>query len=193
MVTYNKAIPDAPNNPSADQPLMKENTDAIDTIIAVDHVSFNTANGGFHNHVTFANAQPDPALANSQTQIYPKSFGSSASFLETYTAAKTSTGNQINGYLPFIKCMGRFTTVGGPYPQTLSAPADTLRINIATIVQNPGNVITVTFTTALPYNTYFVFNDLVGGLVINSIVKNTGSVVFNTVLGAGTTIGFMVI
>ena len=52
-VTYNNAIPNAPNNPSVDQPKMQTNTDSIDQIIGVDHVSFNTNDGGWHKQVTF--------------------------------------------------------------------------------------------------------------------------------------------
>ena len=194
MVNYNLNIPDAPNNPSTDQPKMKTNTNAVDTILAVDHVFFNTTNGGFHNHVTFGTSQSDPGLANSQTQIYPKSFGSGASYLETYTAAKTSTGNQINGYLPFVKCMGKFTSVVGPYPQTLSVPADTLKINIATIVQTSVTSVTVTFTTALPYTTYYIFTENYFINNLDVITKNTGSIVFNlrSFLSQGS-LSFMVI
>lgn len=49
--TYNRDIPDAPNNPSNDQPLMKTNTNSTDDLIAVNHYSFNVANGGKHKKV----------------------------------------------------------------------------------------------------------------------------------------------
>lgn len=45
---YTDDIPLATNNPSQDQPDMKINTNSIDSLIAVDHVSFNTNNGGYH-------------------------------------------------------------------------------------------------------------------------------------------------
>lgn len=47
-VTYTNDIPLATNNPSQDQPDMKINTNAVDTILNVDHVSFNTNAGGTH-------------------------------------------------------------------------------------------------------------------------------------------------
>lgn len=59
MVTYNLDIPDGPNNPSNDQPKMKTNTNAIQTLVAVDHVGFNTNGllpngiGGQHLQVSF--------------------------------------------------------------------------------------------------------------------------------------------
>lgn len=45
---YNTDIPFATNDPSADQPLMQQNTNSIDGIIAVDHISFGFDNGGYH-------------------------------------------------------------------------------------------------------------------------------------------------
>lgn len=64
-VTYNLDIPDGPNNPSDDQPLMKVNTNAVNTILNVDHIGFNDNDGGLHQQVTFndknaAGAQTDP-------------------------------------------------------------------------------------------------------------------------------------
>lgn len=52
-IAYNLGIPNAPNNPSTDQPNMKTNNDNIATYVAVDHVGFNTAGSGQHNQVTF--------------------------------------------------------------------------------------------------------------------------------------------
>lgn len=52
-IAYNLGIPNAPNNPSTDQPNMKTNNDNIPTYVAIDHVAFNTAGSGQHNQVTF--------------------------------------------------------------------------------------------------------------------------------------------
>ena len=54
---YFDNIPAAPNNPSADQPLMLTNTQSIDSIIAVDHYSFESATSidGTHKQVTLTN------------------------------------------------------------------------------------------------------------------------------------------
>lgn len=63
-IAYNLGIPNAPNNPSTDQPNMKTNNDNIATYVAVDHVAFNTAGSGQHNQVTFhANNVPAPPVA----------------------------------------------------------------------------------------------------------------------------------
>jgi hypothetical protein len=46
--SYNNAVPATNNNPSDDQPDMLINTESIEDILAVDHISFNTAGGGQH-------------------------------------------------------------------------------------------------------------------------------------------------
>lgn len=69
MTTFNfdRDIPFEDNNPSDDQPLMKQNNNSIDDIIDVDHYSFETQNlDGWHRQVTMPlnnvpSAQVDPA------------------------------------------------------------------------------------------------------------------------------------
>jgi len=66
IFSYNRDIPDGPNNPSVDQPNMKINTNSTDDILQVDHVSFEALDGGTHKQVTLssknaAGAQVDPA------------------------------------------------------------------------------------------------------------------------------------
>ena len=51
--SYNQAVPAANNKPSDDQPDMLINAQSIASIIAQDHVGFNTDGSGFHNQVTF--------------------------------------------------------------------------------------------------------------------------------------------
>lgn len=194
--TYIRDIPFASHNPSTDQPNMQTNTNSIDNLLQVDHVSFNdVTNSGKHIHVTFPTSQADPTLLNNQSQIYPKSFGSTTTYLETYSSASTSGGSQINGYLPFVKAMCRFTGSAGPYPATLTNPIpDTLFINIASIVQTSGVSVTITFTTPLPYNTYYVFAEAYSsaGISIVNYTKNTTTLVLT--LNPGTaTYGIMVI
>lgn len=51
--TYTSGIPATNNDPSVDQPNMAINTNSIASLIAVDHVPFNTPGGGRHDQVTF--------------------------------------------------------------------------------------------------------------------------------------------
>lgn len=58
---YNRDIPFATNNPSTDQPNMLTNTNNIDSLIAVDHVSFTFNDGGYH---TVIHQKPFSTIAN---------------------------------------------------------------------------------------------------------------------------------
>lgn len=51
--SYTSSIPATNNDPADDQPLMQTNFSSISSLLAVDHVGFNTANGGMHNQITF--------------------------------------------------------------------------------------------------------------------------------------------
>jgi len=70
---YTRDIPDAPNDPSADQSPMKTNTNSADSIIAVDHFSFNDNQGGYHNIIHQPVQLADPAIIASINQMYVKS------------------------------------------------------------------------------------------------------------------------
>lgn len=193
--TYTRDIPFATHTPANDQPNMQVNTNSADDLLQVDHISFNDANAGKHNHVTFHNAQSDPALLNSETQIYPKTFGSGTTYLETYVAAKTNGGIQVNGYLPFVKCMVRFTTLAAD--GAITPTAGYIIANVASVVQsNTLKRITITFSNALPSNTYFIFQTWDSSLAIGlTVTQNTGSIVINSTIAfaSGTIFALMVV
>lgn len=67
--TYTNNIPDSNNDPSVDQPNMKVNTNSIDSLLDVDHISFNDNNGGIHRQVRMRN-QGAPALDDGQGLLY---------------------------------------------------------------------------------------------------------------------------
>lgn len=161
-ISYTTGIPAANNDPSVDQPNMQTNNDNIAAIIEVDHYGFNAASntpGGQHQFVTFPATQAYPSLTPNTSQFYPRIFGTATTFLETYFSANMSNGQQIDGYIPFVKAMFSVTTTPtGPFPATLHGGANTQAINIASIVQTSTTSIIVTFTTALAYNTYYVFS-----------------------------------
>jgi hypothetical protein len=198
-ITYTLGIPNAPNNPSNDQPNMKVNNDANSQIWSIDHVTFASTPAGTHNHVTFANSQSNPGLAANTTQIYPKSFGNATTYLETYTAANDSTGiNQINGYLPFVKAIVSFTTLGQGGGNPTIITTNTLNANVASITQSAGATatITVTFTNPLPYNTYYIFSTVDNPNISSAFTKNTTNFSFTHLIPAAgpfPTFYFMVI
>jgi hypothetical protein len=94
--TYNTDIPDAPNDPSNDQPKMKTNTNNIDGIWAVDHVSFNTDDGGTHLQVSLSSKNVPGVQSGEQSVIYSDDGIIDASRTELYfrnplAAASTET------------------------------------------------------------------------------------------------------
>jgi len=90
MTTFNYISdrPNPPNNPSTDVPDMKTNCNSISAILAVDHIGFNAANGGFHNVIHFSNQGADPVADGTHGTLYTKiltNYGNSdtALFFET--------------------------------------------------------------------------------------------------------------
>lgn len=86
LFTYNRDIPDGPNNPSVDQPKMKINTNSIDDLIDTDHYSFDEANGGLHRQVRLVN-EPIPSVSPGQVGIYSKVSGQSQQFITSDAGA----------------------------------------------------------------------------------------------------------
>jgi hypothetical protein len=192
---YNDGIPASNDSPSVDQPIILTNTQTLKSVITVDHFGFQTGNDGTHIHTTFTQPQSDPVLGNSMTQMYPKTFGPGPTLLETYMAGKTNGGSQINGYSPFVKCMGRYIGIAGT--GAIAPIPNTINVNIASVVQNPITAITVTFITPLPTTTYFVFLEPFNFNPPNSFSVQKFTNFFQILRGSnswnGVNIGFMVI
>lgn len=73
---FNETIPDAPNNPSADQPLMKQNNLSTDRILNEDHFTFEEGNNDGYHRQTRMVAQagiPAPTQPGMGT-LYVKTF-----------------------------------------------------------------------------------------------------------------------
>lgn len=61
-------VPIGSNAPKNDQPNMLTNAASISSLIDVDHVSFNVANGGYHKQVTF-NSTASPSTPSGLVSI----------------------------------------------------------------------------------------------------------------------------
>ena len=70
--TYNNNVPDAPNDPADDQPLMRVNTNSIASFLAVDHFGFNNNDGGTHEQCTFPARASGPTTTSTQGAVYTK-------------------------------------------------------------------------------------------------------------------------
>jgi hypothetical protein len=98
-------IPATNDNPSEDQPDMLINNDSIPGLIAVDHIGFNTANGGYHTVIhqmqAPGNDDPSPIALTNQTYsltITPNTTGGTA---DTQLFSESATGivSQLTGQL----------------------------------------------------------------------------------------------
>lgn len=68
---YYLNIPDGPNNPSNDWPLMQTNTNSTAGIIGVDHIGFGQNNGGYHTIIHMP-PQTSPSVLSGIGQFYSK-------------------------------------------------------------------------------------------------------------------------
>lgn len=66
---YNTDVPNPPNRPASDVPLMKVNTNNIPTLINIDHFSFENAFGGYHKQVHLRN-QAAPGIGLAQAVLF---------------------------------------------------------------------------------------------------------------------------
>ncbi len=157
MVNYNLDIPDGPNNPSNDQPKMKINTNAVQQILEVDHVGFNTNGsapngvGGHHLQVSFDGKNVPGAQTDPQSVLYTD-VGTASSVAELYFRNALGTSGKL--LISCIKAFGKFTKIssGGPFP-------------VAVTLENGYNVVTINKTAA---TTYVV--DLTPGIIVGTNV-----------------------
>ncbi len=95
-MSYTLDIPNAPNNPSQDQPLMKANTNAIYTLIAKDHVTFGFGASSGHHTVIHQTVQSlDPVTIAGVNQVYAKNVTPNATITSTDTQLFTKTGSGV--------------------------------------------------------------------------------------------------
>lgn len=145
--SYNTGVPATNNSPSVDQPEMQINTASINSILAVDHVSFNTAGGGRHNQVTF-NANNPPSLP--------------AAFLTLFANNQDGNGNNLpNGLSQLFAYTGtaaqsqlQYTLNSGSnaYGSVMLMGGLILKFGLVTGISTSGT--TVSFGQAFP-NTCF--------------------------------------
>lgn len=158
LFIYNRDIPDAPNNPSADQPDMKINTNSTDSLISVDHYSFNQNLGGLHKQVQMPNlaAIPIGLIANEGT-VYVKSANTTSQLFYT-------NENSTNEYQLTRTSNADFSTFGNNggvvdsgwtfLPGRSSAGGMLLQYGLTGVLTGTGNTV-ITFPkafTAAPFS-----------------------------------------
>lgn len=112
--TYNRDIPDAPNNPSNDQPPMKVNTNSTDDLINEDHYSFNDNNGGLHKQARIINLLAIPAaLSAGMGTLYTKLATSSGVNTESNIFfTPDNSGNEYQITRPITGSFASFSQIG---------------------------------------------------------------------------------
>jgi hypothetical protein len=178
--SYNSAVPQAGDNPAVSQGQMLTNFGSISSIIAVDHVGFNAAKGGYHNQVNFVN-QSVPATLNGDSMLY-----SSSGNLYFQNGSITG-GLQMTGAAPTIGAKGSTSLPGG---LILKWGGDTTGAGANTIV---------TYSVAFPTTCFSVIACLATNIsaVWTTLVTNNGvgsfTIYFNTAPGAGKSISWLAI
>ena len=132
-ISYNLDIPDAPNNPSNDQPKMKTNTNAINAWTAIDHVQFGGDPAGTHKQTTFSSKNVPGAQTDPQSVLYTNS-GTASTVAEVFFRNQNGTF-QVNP----IKAWALVDGATGAIIATQSS-------NVASVVRNSAGNYSVTLT-----------------------------------------------
>lgn len=183
-ISYNLGIPAASHNPSTDQPDMLTNTNAVNTILAVDHVSFNTANGGQHLQSTFPGfASPSAPPVTAASVAYPAAGVADSSRAQLYfqNSQKTFLLSSIRA---FALCSGSGGITGGQ------------SLNVTSVVRNSIGNYTITLNAnAVVGTNYLVFVQKVNA-TLNIIPQpsiSSSTVINLTTNGVDTDFSIMVI
>lgn len=105
--SYFPNIPNPPNDPADDVSSMQTNSQSIGQIIAVDHIGFNTANGGIHKQVTFQNGNV-PSLPSAVGILFTQTGSGSIPQLRYYTGSSAQSSDQYQ-----IAAQGSVLLLGG--------------------------------------------------------------------------------
>lgn len=104
---YNPNIPNPPNQPSQDVFLMQTNTNSINSILAVDHISFRANNGGTHNQTQFSQFSSGPIPSGTASSVaYPAAGVASTSTAQMYFKNSQAT--------TLMSCVKAFASITVP-------------------------------------------------------------------------------
>ncbi len=133
-IPYNNNIPDAPNDPSADQPKMRTNTNSTDAIIAIDHYTFADAPAGQHKQVVLAGKNAQGAQTDPSSAVYSAS--------GTASSVSNLIYRNQNGVFP-LNCVRAWGLVtGGVGPAVVASQS----VNVSAVARSAVGKYTVTLT-----------------------------------------------
>jgi hypothetical protein len=149
VIGYNPNIPAANNNPSQDQPKMQTNTNAINTLLSLDHFTFADSLAGRHKQVSLTN-ESAPGLAGGSGVLYANlATGQSWPFWQNALGSiqlagpTTATANNGTEFLPggIILKWGLITPIAGggmSTPFVFVPPFPTACFNVQLTLKNPS-------------------------------------------------------
>jgi len=173
VIGYNLNIPAANNNPSQDQPKMQTNTNAINTLISLDHFTFADSQAGRHKQVTLTN-EAAPGLNGGNGVLFANlTAGQSQPFWQNAVGTfqipvitSESIGN--NGFLNFANVIFQWGSVAAPgssgsvvYP--LVFPSGNPAFSILLTLQRASGDQTVTIKTGTSTSAGFDYLSSSGG------------------------------
>lgn len=148
--TYFPAVPAGANDPADDQPQMLTNTASISSIIDIDHVGFNTPNGGYHEQIHFNANIAAPGLGTGVQTIYPNTFagnswpfvqnGVGSSLMMGPTSITATADNYASTYSGYAYLAGGLVIAWGFKYNPLTSGSVTLPITLA------GKPLSITLT-----------------------------------------------
>jgi hypothetical protein len=93
--TYTEDTPQASNPMNNTAPVIRENFQAINELVAVNHVGFNSSDAGKHNYVSLEFQTDEPAVQSSQLTLYCQATGSPNAAEIFYTYPANSSEDQL--------------------------------------------------------------------------------------------------
>lgn len=187
--TFNDQIPAANNNPSADQGQMLINNQSTNSIIAVDHVTFNTANSGTHKQVTYIDKFV-PAVPSDPTSVAYTDVGKAdASHPQNYW--KNSQGTFP---LSAIRAFGAFGIVGATTPAVTNINGiNVTGISAVKVTSIFTYTISLTANSTNGTNFVAIVSPSINNSYLYSLSADTLTIVVNQSLTPFFTINFLIL
>jgi len=140
--SYNPSIPNPPDAPSADVPIMQTNAAAISNLIVIDHVGFGRSQSGQHQQVTFAANNVPGSLPSGAQGILYTNLVSSVAQLFFYNG--TTTSQLTTNITPIASSNGASYLPGGVIIQWGSGTASAGSRAITFPITFPSNLWSLT-------------------------------------------------
>ncbi len=141
---YNPSVPQSTDRPSISQGQLLANFSELNTIFAINHVTFNaTTNAGKHTYVAMI-AQAAPATAAGEGAAYTFNTGGTR---EQFRYRRESSGVNV----PITEWIGAFCHFQGTNPAVIDK-----QFNIASVTRISTTSFDVVFTNALTDTFYIV-------------------------------------